>query len=161
MLIAAAKTMPSLYMAPAFLRLRDYPNVQLIPTVSEKRANFARIVRRGRPTEHMPELTPDDIVYACGAPQMVDAVKDLALAAGSAFYADPFTPQHGSHDDDGLVARATSWLSTILPLPGRVGGEQIRMLPKPQTPAREEQRERAHRPHTARREHEIQARQAL
>ena len=135
-LMAAAKTIPSLYMAPAFRRLREHPNVQLIPTVSEKPANIARIVRKGRPTDHMPELTPDDIVYACGAPQMVDAVKDLALAAGATFYADPFTPQHGSHDDDGIVARAITWLSTIVPLPGRVGGEQIRMLPKPQTPPR-------------------------
>jgi NAD(P)H-flavin reductase len=145
-LMAAAKTLPSLYMAPAFQRLRDYPNVRLIPTVSEKPANVARIVHKGRPTDHMPELTPDDIVYACGAPQMVDAVKDLALAAGSTFYADPFTPQHGSHDDDGIVARAVSWLSTIAPLPGWAGGEQIKMLPKPQTPPRQPQRERTSRP---------------
>jgi NAD(P)H-flavin reductase/ferredoxin len=145
-LMAAAKTMPSLYMAPAFRRLRDYPAVQLIPTVSEKPANVARGVRKGRPTDHMPELTPDDIVYACGAPQMVDAVKDLALAAGSTFYADPFTPQHGSDDDDGIVTRAITWLSTIVPVPGWVGGEQIRMLPKPQTLPREEQREHAYSP---------------
>jgi NAD(P)H-flavin reductase/ferredoxin len=143
-LIAAAKAMPSLYMAPAFRRLRDYPNVRLIPTVSEKPDNIARIVRKGRPTDHMPELTPDDIVYACGAPQMVDAVKDLALAAGATFYADPFTPQHGSHDDDGIVARAMTWLNTIVPLPA-LGGEPIRMLPKPQTP-REERPERASPP---------------
>lgn len=133
-LVAAAKTMPSLYMAPAFKQMREYPNVQLIPTVSDKPADIARIVRKGRPTDYLPELTPDDIVYACGAPQMVDAVKDIALAAGSAFYADPFTPQHSSHDDDGIVARAITWLGTIVPLPGWNGGEQIRMLPKPQTP---------------------------
>jgi NAD(P)H-flavin reductase/ferredoxin len=135
-LMAAAKTMPSLYMAPAFWRLRKYPNVQLIPTVSEQPANAAQIVRKGRPTDHMPELTPDDIVYACGAPQMVDAVKDLALAAGATFYADPFTPQHGGPGDDGIVARAITWLSAIVPLPGR--GEPISMLPKP---LREEDRE--------------------
>jgi 3-phenylpropionate/trans-cinnamate dioxygenase ferredoxin reductase subunit len=130
--VAGAKTISSLYMAPAFRRLRNYPNVQLIPTVSEKPANVARIVRRGRPTEHLPELTPDDIVYACGAPQMVDAVKDLVLEAGADFYADPFTPQHGSHDDEGIVARAVAWLNAIVPLPGRAGGDQLRMLPKPQ-----------------------------
>ena len=145
-LMAAAKTMPSLYMAHAFRRLKDCPNVQLIPTVSEKPANIARIVRQGRPTDHIPELTPDDIVYACGAPQMVDAVKDMALAAGSTFYADPFTPQHGSHDDDGIVSRAVTWLSTVVPLPGWVGGEQIPMLPKPQTPLQKEHRQRADRP---------------
>lgn len=137
-LMAAAKTLPSLYMAPAFRRLRDYPNVQLIPTVSEKPANASRIVRQGRPTEHMPELTPDDIVYACGAPQMVDAVKDMALAASATFYADPFTPQHGGADDDGIVARAMTWLSAIAPIPGRPGGETVKLLPKPQTPSGDE-----------------------
>lgn len=147
-LVAAAKTMPSLYMAPAFRRLRDLPNVRLIPTVSEKPANMARIVRKGRPTDHMPELEPDDIVYACGAPQMVDAVKDLALAAGATFYADPFTPQHGSHDDDGIVARAFAWLGAIVPLPGWSNGEQIKMLPKPQAPLPQQpkQRDSAFRP---------------
>lgn len=141
--MAAAKTLPSLYMAPAFRRLRDYPNVRLMPTVSEAAANAPRMVRKGRPTDYMPRLTPDDIVYACGAPQMVDAVKDLALAAGATFYADPFTPQHGSHDDDGIVARAIAWLGTIIaPLPGR---EQVRLLPKPDTMAREARSEHAYR----------------
>ncbi len=133
--VAGAKTISSLYMAPAFKRLKDYPNVQLIPTVSDKPADVARIVRKGRPTDHLPELNADDIVYACGAPQMVESVQDLALEAGATFYADPFTPQHGSHDDDGLVARAVAWLSTIAPRPGWRGGEQVRMLPKPETPA--------------------------
>jgi hypothetical protein len=145
-LMTAAKTMASLYMTRAFRQLRDYPNVRIIPTVSERSADAARGVRRGRPTDHMPELTPDDIMYACGAPQMVDAVKDMALAAGATFYADPFTPQHGSHDTDGIVARAITWLSTTVPLPGWGGGEQIRMLPKPQTTTREERREPAYRP---------------
>ncbi len=144
--IAAAKTMPSLYMAPAFRRLRDYPNVRLIATVSEKPARAAPAVRVGRPTDHMPELTPGDIVYACGAPQMVDAVQDLALAAGASFYADPFTPQHGGPNDDGIVARAITWLSAIAPVPGWIGGEPIRMLPKPQTPPEEPQHRREDRP---------------
>jgi NAD(P)H-flavin reductase/ferredoxin len=146
MVMAAAKTLPSLYMAPAFRRLSTYPNVRLVPTVSERPANAPRMVRKGRPTDHMPRLTPDDIVYACGAPQMVDAVKDLALAAGATFYADPFTPQHGSHDDDGIVARAIAWLGTIVPLPGGAGAEQIRLLPKPQPTQPEEQSPHADRP---------------
>jgi NAD(P)H-flavin reductase/ferredoxin len=145
-LIAAGKTMPSLYMAPAFRRMRHYPNVELIPTVSERPANAARVIRKGRPTDHMPELNPDDIVYACGAPQMVDAVRDLVLDAGATFYADPFTPAHGSQDDEGIVAQAMNWLSTIVPIPGRAGGEEIRMLPKPQTRPREEPREQAYHP---------------
>jgi NAD(P)H-flavin reductase/ferredoxin len=133
--VVGAKTIASLYMAPAFRRLKNYPGVQLIPTVTEKPAGVARIVRRGYPTEHLPALSADDIVYACGAPAMVDAVQQLALAAGSAFYADPFTPQNGSYDDDGIVSRAIAWLGAIAPLPGWAGGvEPVRMLPKPQTP---------------------------
>ena len=132
--IAGAKTISSLYMAPAFRRLKDYPNVRLIPTVSEKPANVARIVRKGRPTDYMPQLCADDIVYACGAPQMVDAVKEIVLEAGASFHADPFTPQYGSHDDEGIVARAMAWLNAVVPLPGRVAGEQLRMLPTAQAP---------------------------
>jgi NAD(P)H-flavin reductase/ferredoxin len=131
-LMAAAKTISSLYMAPAFRRLRNHRNIQLIPMVSEKPASVARIVRKGRPTDHMPRLYPDDIVYACGAPQMVDAVKDIVLEAGATFYADPFTPQHGSHDDDGIVSRAMAWLNALVPMSGRARGEDIRMLPKPE-----------------------------
>lgn len=135
--VAGAKTIASLYMAPAFRRLKNYPNVQLIPTVSEKPAGVARVVRRGHPTEHLPELTDDDIVYACGAPAMVDAVRALALEAGSTFYADPFTPQIGGHDDDGIVARAIAWLSAIAPLPGWASGPVCK-LPKPQAAPREQ-----------------------
>jgi 3-phenylpropionate/trans-cinnamate dioxygenase ferredoxin reductase subunit len=139
-IMAAGKTMPSLYMAPAFRRMREFANVRLIPTVSERPAEAARIVRAGRPTDHMPELTPDDIVYACGAPQMVDAVRDMALAAGATFYADPFTPQHGGggHDDSSVVARAMTWLSGVVPLPG---AEAPRMLPKPRMMVRQERRQ--------------------
>jgi NAD(P)H-flavin reductase/ferredoxin len=142
-LIAAAKTMPSLYMAPAFRRLREYPNARFIPTVSERPADAARIVRKGRPTDHMPALTPDDIVYACGAPQMVDAVKDLALAAGATFYADPFTPQHGSHDDESIVARAVTWLSALVPLTS--SAEPTRAPPRLQTLRQQARRERPYR----------------
>lgn len=136
-LMAAGKTMASLYMAPVFRRLRDYPNIQLIPCVSEKPADAARIVRKGRPTEHMPPLTTDDIIYACGAPQMVDAIKDIVLEAGATFYADPFTPPHGSgsgSEEENMASRAIAWLGNIVPLPGWVGGEQIRALPKPDAP---------------------------
>jgi hypothetical protein len=73
-------------------------------------------------------------------------VKDLALAAGATFYADPFTPQHGSHDDDGIVSRAMTWLSAVVPLPRPAGEGQDRMLPKPQARLREEPRERVGRP---------------
>jgi NAD(P)H-flavin reductase len=129
--IAGAKTLSSLYMAPAFRRLKDYRNVQLIPTVSDKPPNVARIVRKGRPTDFIPELAQDDILYACGAPEMVDAVKSFAVASGATFYADPFTPQHGADEDEGIVARAMEWLASIAPVPGW-SGQQYKALPKPE-----------------------------
>ena len=129
--IVAAKTLSSLYMAPAFRRLKDYRNVQLIPTVSDKPPNVARVVRKGRPTDFMPKLTPDDILYACGAPAMVDAVKEIANGSGATFYADPFTPQHGAGDDEGIFARAMAYLASIAPIPGW-SGQQYKALPKPQ-----------------------------
>ena len=130
--IAAAKTVASLYMAAAFRRLRNYPNVTLIPTVSEKPAGVAKMVRKGRPTEFLPQMTPSDIVYACGAPAMVDALKDLVIEAGAAFYADPFTPPHGGDEGDNIVQRAIAWLAGIAPIPMLGRGERAKMLPKPE-----------------------------
>ncbi len=48
-------------------------------------------VWRGRPTELLPNLTPQHEVYAAGHPDMVNAVKALAWAAGAPCHADPFT----------------------------------------------------------------------
>lgn len=138
--ICAAKTLSSLYMAPAFRRLQDYPNIKLIPTVSDKPPNVARIVRKGRPTEFMPVLTPDDIVYACGAPAMVDAVKDIVLASGATFYGDPFTPHHGGGEAyENIFSKAMAWLASIAPIPG-LDAPRYKMLPKPepQQPSRQQ-----------------------
>ena len=44
----------------------------------------------GRPTDFLPRLHPNDVVYACGAPPMVGAIKAIAARAGVVCYADPF-----------------------------------------------------------------------
>jgi NAD(P)H-flavin reductase/ferredoxin len=108
-LIVAARTIESLYMVPALCRLAQFPRVTIIPTVS-KHQNVSGVVRVGRPTDHLPALTPNDVIYACGAPEMVKAVGRLASAAGAKCYSDPFEagpPGGGSGD---LWSMASEWL---------------------------------------------------
>ena len=105
--VASARSLESLYMLPALWRIATCPNVTVIPVTSTRHASA--IIRTGRPTDHIPLLDADDLVYACGAPAMVDAVRALARAAGAACYADPFVPNDAG--DDSLLTRTAGWLS--------------------------------------------------
>jgi NAD(P)H-flavin reductase len=108
-LIVAARTLESLYMVPALCRLAQFPHVTIIPVVSEHQEVTAA-VRSGRPTDHLPVLTPHDIVFAAGAPEMVNAVARIAGTAGAKCHSDPF--EAGSHGAaQGLWSRAARWLS--------------------------------------------------
>jgi preprotein translocase subunit SecY len=49
-------------------------------------------IRAGRPTDHLPALSPDTVVYTSGAPAMTESVGRIARAAGARCYADPFVP---------------------------------------------------------------------
>ena len=71
--VVAARSIRSLYMHAALCRLALFPNVTLIPVVSEPQ-NISHAVRSGRPTDHLPQLTPDDVVYTAGAPAMTESV---------------------------------------------------------------------------------------
>ena len=42
------------------------------------RRKISHAVRSGRPTDHLPRLSPDDVVYTAGAPAMTDAVARIA-----------------------------------------------------------------------------------
>jgi NAD(P)H-flavin reductase/ferredoxin len=106
--VAGAQSIESLYMVPALCRLAQYPNVRVIPTTSTPQT-VSRVVRHGRPTEHLPSLSPEDIVYVCGAPLMVEAVKEIARGASAVFYADPFVAQ--GDDEDSLLSRALGWIT--------------------------------------------------
>src|SRR6267154_936336 len=88
--IVAARKIQSFYMHNALCRLARFPNVTIIPIVSEAQ-NVSSVIRSGRPTDHMPRLTPDDVVYTCGAPAMTESVARISRAAGARCYADPFT----------------------------------------------------------------------
>jgi NAD(P)H-flavin reductase/ferredoxin len=87
-LVASARDPQNLYMRPAV----DWLIRQNVSTVTLCASGASPMppARHGRAMEFLPHLAPDDTVYACGAPEMVEAVKARALAAGSAFYADPF-----------------------------------------------------------------------
>jgi len=108
-LIAAARTIESLYMLPALCRLALFPNVTIIPVAAQDQ-NLTIAVRSGRPTDHLPELTESDIVFAAGAPDMVRAVAQIAGAAGAKCYTDPFEASSpGTATDNWL--RPAAWLN--------------------------------------------------
>jgi NAD(P)H-flavin reductase/ferredoxin len=92
--VVAARKLQSLYMHSALCRLALFPNVTIIPTVSEQQSVVSPAIRSGRPTDHMPSLSPNDVVYTSGAPGMTDTVAKLARAAGARCYTDPFVPNH-------------------------------------------------------------------
>jgi 3-phenylpropionate/trans-cinnamate dioxygenase ferredoxin reductase subunit len=89
--VVAARKLQSLYMHSALCRLALFPNVTIIPTVSEQQS-VSPAIRSGRPTDHLPNLSPNDVVYTSGAPAMTDTVARIARAAGAKCYTDPFVP---------------------------------------------------------------------
>jgi NAD(P)H-flavin reductase len=91
MIIVGGRTLESLYMGSALTRLARFPNVLIVPVCSGPEILPCEVLP-GRPTDYMPRLLPTDVLYACGAPGMVDAVKSVAATFGAVCYADPFVP---------------------------------------------------------------------
>lgn len=89
--VTGARSMQSLYMIPALWRLAGCPNATIIPVVDGPQEPPPPI-RSGSPIDHMPELSPADIVYAAGSPNFVDTVRVVASECGARFYADAFVP---------------------------------------------------------------------
>lgn len=89
--VVAARRLQSLYMHGALCRLALFPNVTIILTVSEPQ-RVSPAIRTGRPTDHLPKLSPNDLVYAAGAPAMTESVARMARTAGARCHADPFVP---------------------------------------------------------------------
>jgi NAD(P)H-flavin reductase/ferredoxin len=110
MIIAGGRSIESLYMGPALEQLARFPNVLVVPVCSTPQ-NLTNVVMPGRPTDYLPRLLPTDVLYACGAPGMVDAIKAIAAQAGAACYADPFLPATDSPSDENVLARAAGWLA--------------------------------------------------
>jgi 3-phenylpropionate/trans-cinnamate dioxygenase ferredoxin reductase subunit len=110
MLIAGGRTTESLYMGPALARLVRFPNVLVVPFCSTPQTS-ANGVKLGRPTDFLPHLLPNDVLYACGAPAMVDSIKSIAARYGAACYADPFLPTTDNTIEEGVLARAVEWVA--------------------------------------------------
>jgi hypothetical protein len=70
-------------------------------------------VQRGRPTDYLPPLLPSDVLYACGAPGMVDAIKEIAARIGAVCYADPFLPPTDDMVDESVLDRGAKWLTAL------------------------------------------------
>jgi 3-phenylpropionate/trans-cinnamate dioxygenase ferredoxin reductase subunit len=112
MIIAGGRTIESLYMGPALGRLARFPNVRVVPCCSAKQA-LPKVVKPGRPTDYLPRLHPTDVLYVCGAPQMVDSIKTIAARVGAVCYADPFVPTAATEEsvDESVLTRVMRWLA--------------------------------------------------
>src|SRR4030095_3031619 len=78
-------------MGPALARLSHFPNVLVVACCSMPQ-NLTTVVKPGRPTDYLPPLLQTYVLYACGAPAMVDSVKSIASNIGAACYADTYLP---------------------------------------------------------------------
>ena len=114
--IAAARTFRSFYMLPALQRLAALPGKSVIATVGEGSEETPAFFRRGRPEQHLPRLSASDVVYAAGAPVMVDAIGLAAAVAGAGYHADPFEPssRDGSTRELNFRELGRGWLQPIL-----------------------------------------------
>ena len=110
MIIAGGRTIESLYMAPALVKLASFPNVLVAPICSTPQS-LTNAVMPGRPTDYLPRLLSTDVLYACGAPGMVDAIKSIAARAGAVCYADPFLPATDDAVEESVLTRAVQWLA--------------------------------------------------
>ena len=117
--VVGAGAVADFYMAPALWRLVAFPKTQVISVLRHADRRHPELPV-GSPVDHMPALSPDDIVYACGAPRMVEAVGAVARIAGACCYADPFVPAHAGGDGFwDAVARAVASPLQLLRREGR------------------------------------------
>jgi NAD(P)H-flavin reductase/ferredoxin len=120
MIIAGGRTIESLYMGPALARLARFPNVLVVPVCSTPQT-LSNAIMPGRPTEYLPRLLPTDVLYACGAPGMVNAIRSIAAHVGAVCHADPFVAATGRTVEGGVLPRTMESLAVPL-------GRQIREL---------------------------------
>jgi NAD(P)H-flavin reductase len=104
MFVIAARKLQSFYMHAALCRLALFPNVTIIPMVSEPQ-NVTAAIRIGRPLDYLPMLTADDMVYASGAPAMTNEIARIAREAGASCHTDPFVPNVRPNEQAGLMGR--------------------------------------------------------
>ncbi len=84
-------------------------------------------MRPGRPTDYLPRLEPTDVLYACGAPGLVDSIKSIAAQAGAVCYADPFVPTIDDPVEESVLSRAMGWL--VVPAKRQLAVHTKRVVP--------------------------------
>jgi 3-phenylpropionate/trans-cinnamate dioxygenase ferredoxin reductase subunit len=104
MFVVATRKIQSFYMHAALCRLALFPNVTIIPMVSEPQY-VSPAIRIGRPLDYLPALSSDDVVYTSGAPAMTNDVARRARIANAVCYTDPFVPSAKAGEPAGLMAR--------------------------------------------------------
>jgi len=124
MIIAGGHTIESLYMGPALVQLGRFPNVFVVPVCSTPQT-----VKPGRPTDYLPRLLPTDVLYACGAPGMVDSIKSIAALIGAVCYSDPFLPTTDDTVEESVLTRAMGWLA--VPTSRQMGQLALDRPPQP------------------------------
>lgn len=107
--VVATRKLQSFYMHRALCRLALFPNVTIVPIASEPQS-VSPAIRSGRPTDHLPNLSPNDVVYTSGAPALTEQVARIAKNAGAQCYTDPFVPSAKSTEHSNLVERLIGWL---------------------------------------------------
>jgi 3-phenylpropionate/trans-cinnamate dioxygenase ferredoxin reductase subunit len=112
--VVGARSVRSLYMIRALCGLARYPNVVVVPVVSEAQT-ISDAVRTGRAADYVPTLASSDVVYTAGAPAMVESVARMARAAGARCYADPFAPEGSKPEQRPFLARAAAWFGQDSP----------------------------------------------
>ena len=105
---------------PFGVNLTLLPSINPIPYDDYREAIIASGIKivetAGRaPTDHLPRLLPTDVLYACGAPGMVDSIGSIAASVGAVCYADPFLPTTGDAVKESVLTRAMAWLALDRP----------------------------------------------
>jgi NAD(P)H-flavin reductase/ferredoxin len=112
MIIAGGRTIESLYMWPALARLASFPNVLVVPVCSTPQT-WTNAIQCGRPTDFLPPLLPGDVLYACGAPGMVDSVKSIAAEFDAVCYADPFLSSTNDIVKESILGRVAGKVAAL------------------------------------------------
>jgi NAD(P)H-flavin reductase len=126
--VVGARRLASFYMHAALCRLALFPNVTIIPVVSEPQA-VSSAIRVGQLADQLPKLSADDVVYVSGAPALTQLVARMAKTASARCYTDPFVASAKPGEQGKLLSRLIGWLDS-----GR--GNAAPPLQPEETPAR-------------------------
>ncbi len=108
-LIAGARDLDALYMIPALCRLARFPHVIIIPTAL-RRQGVTSAVQFGQPTEYLPALSSNDLIYVAGGPAIVGATAQIAQSSGASCFADPFLPAVAASNGETFLSRSARWI---------------------------------------------------